>query len=131
MAWTTRINEDIETVGNVTFAVIQRSQHAKRGRSGWSGPGEYVMVVRWVDNGDGVGNPANNSLSEPNRKKFGWRWWFCGEGYWNHTGPKSAIGKAVAYAHDLAEKLADREEVRQLAQTRGGAGDPYRMQEVA
>lgn len=118
-------------VGNICLSIVQRSKHAPKGRTGWAGPGQYVMVVQWTDRGDGVGDPIDHPLSLANKKRFGWRWWGCGDGYWNHSGPRSSLGKAYAYAEMVVARESARLEAASLARTRGGAGDPYRMQEVA
>lgn len=119
--------------GPVHVSVVQRSQHAKKGRSGFEGPGEYVMSVVWPET-PGI-DPTGHPLSEANRARGNWSWHWEGEGYWRHSGPRSSLGRALNRAYDRKAKLErildELARVRSLRLSRGGASDPYRMAEMA
>lgn len=76
-----------------------RSQHAKRGRSGFSGPDTYVAVTIAPD---GVTVPYR--LNRTVLGKRGIRLIYVGEGYRKHSGPKSALGKALSAAELIARE---------------------------
>jgi hypothetical protein len=100
----------------LTATVVIRSVHAKTGRSGWRGPGQAVYVV--IHDKDGP-YPGDHPLSAHNIKRFGWRKIYFGDGYWNHTGPRSMLGRALTAAYKFAEKY-------EPPFVRGGARDECR-----
>jgi hypothetical protein len=76
-----------------------RSQHAKCGRSGFSGPDAYVAVTLTPD---GVEVPLY--LNQNVLAKRGIEIHYFGEGYNRYRGPKSALGKAIAAAKKFADE---------------------------
>lgn len=78
--------------------VVVRSQHAKRGRSGFGGPDCYVAVVERPEGAPAVeGRP----LSQANIRRFGWKVRRIGEGYSKYSGPRSMLGKAIREAEEI------------------------------
>lgn len=73
-----------------------RSQHS-RGSSGggFGGPDAYVMGLEIPD---GAVEPG--CLNTSVLKKRGIRWRYFGEGYSQHTGPRSSLGQAIAEAKE-------------------------------
>jgi hypothetical protein len=83
--------------------VFTRSQHAKGGGGGFRGPDIYVAVVERPDELPEL--PEGTMLQRDRLKKKGYIVRYCGEGYSMHWGPKSMLGKAVRYAHELAGRI--------------------------
>jgi hypothetical protein len=52
----------------------------------------------------------NKALSERNKNKYGWVIRYLGEGYTEHTGPRSVLGRIRMRAHALADALRQRPE---------------------
>ncbi len=89
------------------YYVCERSQHAKKGVSGNSGPDVYVMLVG-VPEGcafDEYRTPLHRDRLR--RKGFFLKW--IGEGYSRYRGPKSSLGKAWERANDLMDSLDSQE----------------------
>jgi hypothetical protein len=92
------------------YQVHIRSQHAKRRRGGFSGPDTYVAVTGTPE---GVEMPY--VLNQATLMKLGIEIFYFGVGYNQHTGPKSALGKATAAAEKFAsEKNAVEESPKSL-----------------
>ena len=85
--------------------VIVRSQHARKGRSGWYGPARYVTLVVMPEGSPPVGSTP---LDERITRKRGWELYHCGSGYSRSGGPGSQLGAALLLARRAAH-------VRQLA----------------
>lgn len=93
--------------------VVVRSIHAKKGRSGFSGPDKQVHLVVIPA---GVDWPLSRPLAVASLHKYGVDCYVLGQGYWNHDGPKSMFGQALTRAESLRREL--------YAELRGGSGDP-------
>lgn len=80
--------------------IVVRSIHAKRGSSGWAGPGLEIRLVtaRRVLTPDELTHSHEDSWLAKNGIKVV----PCGTGYWNRRGPRSNYGQAIAYAKELA-----------------------------
>lgn len=78
-----------------------RSQHAKRGRSGFSGPDTYVAVLAIPKDKYHPGIVLNYGVILAN----GGRIWYCGQGYRQHNGPRSQLGQAIEQAKRKAKEL--------------------------
>ena len=76
-----------------------RSQHAKRGRSGFSGPNTYVAVTVAPE---GVEVPSY--LNRAVLAKRGIEIFYFGEGYNEYRGPKSSLGRAIRAAQKFADE---------------------------
>lgn len=100
------------------YYICERSQHAKRGRSGNSGPGVYVMVVG-VPEGESF-DPFRTPLHRERLRKKGFYLKWVGEGYYRYRGPKSALGKAWKEANELMDSLDSNESIDEVAF--GGTG---------
>jgi hypothetical protein len=79
-----------------------RSQHAKKGRSGFSGPDAYIAVTI-APEGVEVPYPLNQTVLA----KRGIEIHYFGEGYREHQGPKSSLGRAIAAAQNFANEKND------------------------
>lgn len=84
---------------NITYTVVTRSQHAKRGRSMFSGPDTYVAVV-----GIPEGVECPYVLNRKVLAKRGISFTYFGEGYREHIGPRSMLGKLIANAERFARE---------------------------
>lgn len=95
--------------------LVHRTIKAKKGASGWSGPGKalYLLFIP-----DGVEWSLDRPLRESSLSKAGVTAYYCGSYYWDHTGPKSSYGKALRHARSLRMNL--------LSSLRGGMSDPFR-----
>lgn len=83
--------------------VIVRSQKSKGGNAyTFGGPDRYVVAI--VRRADGE-PPALHPISEANIRKYGWEVRRCGEGYSKHSGPRSALGKAIAWAEQIKREI--------------------------
>jgi len=83
------------------LAIVEvRSQHAKRGRSGFRGPDTYVAVQIVPD-----GVRPLSRLDRRSCHKKGIRLVYFGEGYSQHRGPRSALGKALRAAEEYANEI--------------------------
>ncbi len=77
-----------------------RQQPAKTGKSGWSGPNAYVAVQVVPD-----GQIPLQHLERRVAKNRGIQLVYFGEGYLEHQGPKSALGKALKEAWEYADSI--------------------------
>jgi hypothetical protein len=71
--------------------IVERSQRTKSNRAGFGGSGVKVYAVIREASAEPVGS---HPLSLHNCTKFGWKAVWCGDGYGNHTGPRSSLYKA-------------------------------------
>jgi hypothetical protein len=80
-----------------TVDIVLRTQKSRGSRPGkYGGPDTYVSaVIRDVESEPVRGHP----LSQANIRKYGWEIIHCGEGYSKNSGPRSALGKAIALAN--------------------------------
>jgi hypothetical protein len=76
-----------------------RSQHAKRGYSGFAGPDTYVAVTI-APEGIEVPYYLNQAVLAKRDIKI----YYFGEGYNQHQGPRSALGKAIAAAQKFVSE---------------------------
>ena len=77
--------------------VFVRSQHSRGSSSHtFGGPDTYVAVVSGPE-------PLNHRtpLNQYNLSRRGYTITYCGEGYREHSGPRSALGRALARAAEL------------------------------
>lgn len=92
-----------ETKTRTAYVEI-RSQHAK-GTPPRQGPNTYV-AVQVVPTGATRLTYLNRSVAE----KRGIEIVYCGEGYAEHTGPRSAIGQAIVEAQRIADEINEETE---------------------
>lgn len=83
----------------MTYTVHTRSQHAKHGRK-FHGPDTHVAVTAAPE---GVELPKY--LNHRVLAARGIEIKYFGEGYAEHTGPRSMLGKALAAAHAYADYM--------------------------
>jgi hypothetical protein len=81
-----------------------RTKHAKRGRSGFCGPDKYVAVTVAEA---GVAVPY--ALNEKRLRKLGVSVEYFGDGYGQHSGPRSMLGRAIAEARAFTAAINERE----------------------
>lgn len=79
-----------------------RSQHAKRGRSGFSGPDTYV-AVQCVPEGVTPLKYLNWRVGE----KRGITIRYFGEGYKAYQGSRSSLGQAIQRAKDYIKEMEE------------------------
>ena len=79
--------------------VLLRQQSPKKGKSKFAGPDTYVALVR-VPAGVPF-NPTKTPLQVQRLRAKGIEVTYCGEGYGRHTGPRSALGRAIARAYEM------------------------------
>jgi len=90
------------------YEIRIRSQHSKGSRRGnFGGPDTYVSVLAIPD---GVIAPASNFRAV--MKARGISYTYIGEGYAEHSGPRSMLGQAKARAEALVASLRAKEAVR-------------------
>jgi hypothetical protein len=88
-------------VNSPQIYILERSQRSRgSGAHQFGGPDRYVMVVA-VPPGATLPRALNTKVL----KRRGITYWWCGEGYSHHTGPRSMLFKARARALQLAEGL--------------------------
>jgi hypothetical protein len=78
----------------VTYQIHRRGQHAKKGRSGFSGPNTYVAVTV-APEGATVPYVLNSTVLA----KRGIEIRYIGEGYAEHSGPRSMLAEAFRCAN--------------------------------
>jgi hypothetical protein len=92
------------------YQLHQRSQHAKTGRSGFSGPDTYIAVTICPEHAE---VPAVLRADVLEKRAIGLK--HFGEGYRKHSGPRSALGIAIAEAKAwIAEREAAQNTARWL-----------------
>lgn len=74
-----------------------RSQHAKKGRKGFSGPNTYVAVTLAPEEAK-----VPYALNRMVLARRGIEIRYFGEGYNRYRGPKSSLGKAISAAKQYA-----------------------------
>jgi hypothetical protein len=82
--------------------MVVRSQHAKKGKSGYSGPDTYICVVTRDVGGEPVGN---HPLTRHNQERFGWAVTYIGEAYSRSSGPRSLMAKYIREAKELVAEI--------------------------
>ena len=93
--------DEMET--KLVAEIIQRSQHSYGSSANmFGGPDCYVSLIIRPENSEPVGR---HPLSRHNVKRFGWQEIVAGSGYSDHSGPRSSLGKAWAFAEAEAERL--------------------------
>jgi len=80
---------------NTRYFLEVRTQPAKIGKSGWSGPDAYVAVQEAPE-----GVERLVCLNNKHAVRRGITIHYMGEGYSRHTGPRSAFGKALLRARE-------------------------------
>lgn len=93
------MSKTLTGVEEMQYAVHTRSQHAKRGRSGFCGPDAYVAVTV-AENGVAVPYVLNQNVLT----KRGIEIFYFGTGYSRYTGSKSQLGKALAAAETFVRE---------------------------
>jgi hypothetical protein len=80
-------------------AIVEvRTQHARTGRSGYSGPNAYVAVQIVPDGVSPLVALRHNNVR-------GITIYYVGEGYKKHTGPRSRLGRALQRAQSIANRI--------------------------
>lgn len=81
------------------YTIHTRSQHAKRGRSGFDGPDTYVAVTIAPDTAQ-VPYVLNRDVLAARGIKIR----YFGDGYQQHSGPRSQLGRALKAADDFVAR---------------------------
>ena len=90
--------------------IVIRSQHVKKGKSGFGGPNGYIAVL-WSDSDDVI-FPKIFDTRICEKRNIHWRW--IGECYLEHRGPRSAFHKFYKMAEKFVKRLEEREEFKKF-----------------
>lgn len=90
----------INPTPRMVASIHTRSQHAKTGRSGFSGPDTYVAVTIAPE-----GATLPYALRRDVLANHGIIIRYFGEGYGKYSGPRSALGRALAAATAFAASI--------------------------
>jgi hypothetical protein len=85
-----------------TAEIIIRSQHAKRGRSGFAGPDCYITVIERSADSEPVGS---HPLTAHNYERYGWTEHYIGKAYSRSTGPRSIHAALMARARVTSQAI--------------------------